>query len=219
MARQGRSDSSGLWRRWTLAFTLGELLGFGGVPVLIAALLLWLTDGMAAADRALPMYAVSVVGGLGEGAILGWFQARVLGDCLPALDASRWIKATALAAAFAWACGMLAPTLDDLVGLSAVAQIAIWVPASLLILLSIGSAQSIVLRGIVARPRRWILANAVGWLAGLPWTFLLPALVPETAPIPVWIPVFVVAGVLMGLTAGAVTGAFLLRIVRTADTG
>lgn len=210
----GADPGTALWRRWTLAFTLGELIGFGGVPVLIAAFLLWLTDGAPAADRALPMYAVTVVGGLGEGAILGWFQARVLADYLPALSPGRWISATALAACFAWACGMLAPTLDDLVGLSTLAQLLIWIPASLLILLSIGAAQAFVLRGLVARPGRWIVANTLGWLVGLPWTFLLPALVPETSPVAVWIVAFLVSGVLMGLTAGAVTGAFLLRIIR-----
>jgi hypothetical protein len=153
-----------------------------------------------------------VFGGLGEGAVLAWFQMRVLRDHLPTLSGSRWIIATALAAAFAWACGMLAPTLDDLVGLAPWMQFVIWLPASVLILLSIGCAQAWALRSQVETAKRWITANALGWMAGLPWTFALPALVSENAAIPVWLLTFVIAGVLMGLTAGAVTGVFLLQL-------
>jgi hypothetical protein len=204
--------TSSLWRRWVLAFTLGELIGFGGIPALGGALAFWVTDSVDAVPRSLLLYSVAVLGGLGEGAVLAWFQTRVLREYLPGLNVRRWIVVTALAAAFAWACGMLAPTLDDLIELSTPAQITIWVPASVLILFSIGSAQAWVLRGVVEFPHRWITANLLGWLAGLPWTFVLPALVSESAPIAVWVITFVIAGVLMGFTAGAVTGLFLLRL-------
>jgi hypothetical protein len=204
-------DRTSLYRRWVLSCTAGELLGFGGIPVAGGALAVWLTADLEHSVRSLVFYAVAVIGGLGEGAVLAWFQLRVLGVAFPDIDRRRWIRNTVLAAAFAWACGMLAPTLDDLVGLSAVAQVAIWVPASLLILFSIGVAQARVFRGVVERPRRWIAANVLGWLLGLPWTFVLPALLPETAPAPAWITVFVIAGILMGLTVGLVTGVSLMR--------
>lgn len=113
---------------------------------------------------------------------------------------------------------MLAPTLDDVFGLSAGQQLAIWIPASLLILAAIGGAQAWVLRGVVAAPRRWLVANLVGWLAGLPWTFALPALLPDTAPVAVFVLTFIVAGTLMGLTTGAVTGAWVVRLAAP-DTG
>jgi len=201
-----------LYRRWVVACTAGELIGFGGIPVLGAAIALTLTQALPPASRSLALYVVAVAGGLGEGAVLALFQYRVLGTLLPALRKRAWVSATALAAALAWACGMLAPLLDDLVGLTAPAQIAIWVPASVLILLSIGAAQAWALRGSVARPARWLLANVLAWLAGLPWTFVLPALLPETAPMPAWIATFVVAGVLMGLTVGLATGVAVLRM-------
>lgn len=206
------SVRSDIWRRWVVACTAGELLGFGGIPVLGGAISLWLTEGLGAGERSLILYAVAVLGGLGEGTVLGWFQARILAEHLPEVTGHRWMRATALAAAFAWACGMLAPTADDLVGLSATARVAIWIPAGLLILFSIGTAQAWVLRGQVTRPGLWIAGNVLGWLAGLPWTFVLPALLPETAPLIVWIVTFCVAGVLMGATVGAVTGVFLLRL-------
>ena len=98
----------------------------------------------------------------------------------------------------AWALGMLAQTLDDTIGIAAWMQVAICVPAAVLILLSIGVARSLVLRGVVSNPYSWLVANVLGWLAGLPWTFLLPALLPDSAPASVWIATFAVAGVFDG---------------------
>jgi len=205
--------SASPYKRWVLNCTIGELVGFGGLPVVGGAIALVLTAGLSTEIRSLTLYGFAVLGGLGEGAVLAWFQLRVLRDRFPLLSPRRWIAATALAAAAAWMLGMLAPTLDDLIGLPGAAQVAIWIPASVLILLSIGSAQAWVLRAVVEAPRRWITANVVGWLLGLPWTFVLPALLPESAPIAVWVATFVVAGVLMGLTVGLVTGYTFVRLV------
>ena len=207
-----------LYRRWVVACTAGELVGFGGIPVLGGTLAVALTGDIAPDLRSVILYAVAVIGGLGEGAVLAWFQLRVLGSLLPRLSRRQWLWATALAAAFAWACGMLVPLLDDLVGLTPTTQIAIWIPAGLAILLSIGGAQAWVLRGIVQKPQRWLIANVIAWLAGLPWTFLLPALLPESAPMKVWISTFVVAGILMGVTVGLVTGIAVTRM-RDASPG
>ena len=201
-----------IYRNWVVACTIGELVGFGGLPVFGAAIALWLTSGLDDTVRSLVLYAVAIVGGLGEGAVLAWFQSRVLVVHIPGFNARRWMIATATAAAIAWACGMLAPTLDDVVGISLAVQISIWAVASPVMLVSIGFAQALVLRGAVENPSTWIVANAAGWLAGLPWTFVLPALLPESAPMAVWIATFVVAGVLMGVTVGLVTGIGLLRL-------
>lgn len=211
-------SSTSVYRRWVLFCTIGELVGFGGIPVLGSAISLWLTAGMEAQLRSMILYLVAVLGGFGEGAVLAWFQLRVLRVCLPRLNPGRWILATGGAASIAWMLGLLAPTLDDLVGLSAGTQLAIWIPAGVLILLSIGTAQAMVLRGIVTRPQRWIAANAVGWLLGLPWTFALPAMLPETAPVAIWITTFVVAGVLMGLTVGLITGNTVVKFEREAES-
>jgi hypothetical protein len=206
------SSSSQLYWRWVLVCALGEIVGFGGVPVLGGALIIWLTEGLDPIVRSILVYAASAIGGLGEGAILAVFQLRVLGRQLPLLNRRRWLSFTAVAASFAWLCGMLAPLLDDLFGLTVTAQVAIWVPASVLILLSIGAAQAWVLRDVIDKPQRWITANVVGWLLGLPWTFILPALLPESAPISIWVSTFIVAGILMGLTVGLVTGRLVVKL-------
>jgi hypothetical protein len=191
---------------------MGELLGFGGIPVLGGALAVWLTAGLEPSIQSAILYITAVIGGLGEGTVLALFQFRVLSECFPALNARHWVVGTAVAAAFAWAFGMLAPTLDEIVGISARVQIAIWVPASLLILISIGAAHALVLKHVVENPISWIVANSLGWLAGLPWTFVLPALLPDGAPIGLWVMAFAIAGILMGATVGLITGAFLLRL-------
>jgi len=198
-----------IYRQWIFNFTCGELVGFGGIPVLGGALALHLTASVAPDLRSLLLYGVAIAGGFGEGAVLAWFQLRVLQRVIPNLGRRRWVLATAGAASVAWMLGYLAPTLDDLFELSPLAQIAIWIPSGVLILLSIGSAQAWVLREHIERPQRWVVANAAGWLLGLPWTFVLPAMVPETAPALVWISVFILAGTLMGATVGAATGRLL----------
>jgi hypothetical protein len=120
------SDRSSIFRRWILYFTCGELVGFGGIPVLGGALAIHLTATVSPDLRSLMLYAVAIVGGLGEGAVLAWFQLRVLRDAIPRLSSRRWILATAVAASIAWMLGYLAPTLDDLFEISPIAQIAIW---------------------------------------------------------------------------------------------
>lgn len=202
-----------LFRRWILYCTVGELVGFGGIPVLGGAIVFSLTAELPSESRSLVLYAVAAVGGLGEGAVLAWFQLRVLHERFPTLDARQWIVATALAASVAWMLGMLAPTLDDVLRVSPATQLAIWIPASVLILLSIGAAQAWVLRQVVERPKRWITANVLGWLLGLTWTFALPALLPDSTSVVVWIATFVLAGMLMGLTVGVVTGFTLVRLL------
>ena len=204
-------EQAALWRRFVVAVTLGELIGFGGLPIAGGFVAMAFTDTLATGPRALVLYFVSIIGGFAEGAMLAWFQWRVLRSMWPALDLRRWIGHTGLAAALAWAFGMLPPTLDDMFGLSTAVQVGLWIVATLVILPSIGWAQSLVLRSHVADARGWIGANVLGWLLGLPWTFVAPALLPDDAPHWAFALAFIVAGALMGATVGAVTGRWLIR--------
>jgi len=200
-----------------VAFTLGELIGFGFIPALGGIVATMVTTGMPTTPRALLLYTVAIVGGFGEGLVLAHFQLRVLSEPFPDIDRRRFMLNTGLAASIAWAAGMLAPTLDDIVGLGTVAMIAIWVGAALIILPSIGIAQARVLSDHVERPNRWVVANILGWLAGLPWTFLLPALLPDSAPPDAFVLAMIAGGILMGVTAGGVTGLFLSRMTGELD--
>ena len=73
-----RSGSTVYWR-WVLVCTLGEIIGFGGVPVLGGALLLALTQNLDPNVRSMLLFATSVVGGLGEGAIWPRFSSEYYG--------------------------------------------------------------------------------------------------------------------------------------------
>lgn len=207
-------STSALWLRWVGAFTLGEVLGFGCLPAALGLGVMTLTKELPATPRGLLLYAVAIVGGLGEGAVVGAFQRRVLREVLPSLDGRAWVRHTAFAAAGAWAVGMCAPTLDELFTLPPAVMVALWVPAAVLILLSIGGVQARLLRGVVARPARWLWINVAGWLAGLPWTFIAPAVLPDDSPAWRFGVAFLLGGTLMGATTGAITGVLVVRLAR-----
>ncbi len=197
-----------VWRRWVVATTLGELLGFL-IPVAAVA---------AGADQApgpVPLL-LMVLAGAGEGTVLGWAQSRVLRPLLPGLSMTAWTARTAAAAALAWLVGMAPSTLgagfDDW---SPGVRLAVGVPAAVLVLLSIGVAQWTVLRRVLPGSARWIGWTAAGWLAGL-------AVFVGVAP-PLWhagqgvVQVALVgalAGVGMAATMAAVTGWGLVRLLR-----
>ncbi|HLF67746.1 MAG TPA: hypothetical protein VI503_00270 [Gaiellaceae bacterium] len=65
-----------LWRRWLVAVTLGELVGFA-IPS-IAGGIAWTLDAPAGAQ-----YLVLVAAGAGEGAVLGLAQWLALRKRLP----------------------------------------------------------------------------------------------------------------------------------------
>jgi hypothetical protein len=149
-----------VWRRWVVATTLGELLGFL-LPVAVVA---------AGADQApgpVPLL-VMVLAGAGEGTVLGWAQSRVLRPLLPGLSTAAWTARTAAAAGLAWLVGMGPSTLgavfDDW---SPGVRVAVGVPAAALVLLSMGVAQWTVLRRMLPGSARWIGWTAAGWLGGL----------------------------------------------------
>jgi len=141
----------------------------------------------------------------------------VLRDELPGLPARSWIGATAAAAALAWGLGMVPSTLGDRLG---AVPVALLVPAfgagGIALLLSIGTAQSLVLRGRVRRAWRWIPANALAWCAGLIVAVsLMSVLLTEDTTLPGGIAIGAAAGVLMGAVVAAVTGWFLVRILES----
>jgi cation-transporting P-type ATPase E len=193
-------DRRALWRRWVVAAFVGETLGFL-FPVLVVVLGAddW-SDGLR-----LPLLTAA---GAAEGAVLGLAQSRVLTRVLPGFPAVAWTARTAAAAALAWLVG-LTPSLlaETWTGWPAPLLLATAVPAGLVLLLSIGTAQWTVLRGRVRGAARWIGWTALAWVAGL-------AVFGAVAP-PLWRPgqptwlvalIGAGAGALMALTMAAVTG-------------
>jgi hypothetical protein len=148
-----------LWWRWFRNVTVGECLGFG-VPAAAGALAAGAADAV--------FVPLLVLAGAVEGALLGWFQARVLRDVLAGLPVARWVAATAGAAAVAWAIGMGFSLAGPwLAGLPVGVLVPVVAVAGLALLLSIGTAQWTVLRGLVPAAGQWVAGTALAWVVAL----------------------------------------------------
>lgn len=194
------------YRRWVVATTCGELVGFT-IPAVVGAAATGVGVGQGAS------MALLVLAGVGEGTVLGWAQSRMLRRELPELRSGDWVMATAAGAGVAWIIGMLPSTFT--------AQfLRLWPPilavlgvlAGVALLATIGVAQWLILRRHIDRSASWVLANALAWIAGLVVVFTALGVAPGDSP--VLIAVFgVVGGLGMGLTVALVTGLFLLRLL------
>jgi deazaflavin-dependent oxidoreductase (nitroreductase family) len=200
-----RRDS---YRRWVTATTLGELAAFT-VPTVVwgATAVAGLGDGVA--------YLPVVLAGAGEGAVLGYAQTRALRHDLPALAVRDWVRWTAAAGALGWAVG-LAPSAfhDALASLPTGVLAGLGAAGGAVLLCSIGAAQAVVLRRHVEHAGRWIGANALGWLLGLPVSFASLAIAPGE-PAGARVAFAVAGGIGMGFVVALVTGRTLMRLLRT----
>ncbi|WP_374152936.1 hypothetical protein [Pseudarthrobacter sp. WHRI 8279] len=191
--------------RWVAWVSAGESLGFlapaAAQPV---SVVFWPAAGV-------PLL---VLAGFVEGAVLGWFQVRVLRTRLPAVSVRRWVLLTAAAAALAWTVGLLSFSSESWQGWPAAAQIVTGTGAALVLLVSIGLAQWFELRRHVPRAWRWIAGSAAAWAVGL-GVFMAVAT-------PLWQPgqdlwltatIGIGAAVLMAVAMAAVTGLVLVRLL------
>lgn len=156
--------------------------------------------------------AVVVAGGLVEGAALGGLQARGLLRRLPRLNAWAWFGVTAAVAGVGWALasvpGVLAPNDGGpepplLVVLAGALALGAVMGAVL------GAAQATVLRGLVRRPSRWILANTLAWPPAMVVIFLGATTPESTWSVPAVVGLGAVTGLLAGTVLGVVTAKFL----------
>lgn len=212
-ARAGAYSSRILWRRWVVATTLGELVGFIA-PTLAGVIITQVVVGMDSPFAPLLTMIVLVMAGSLEGAALGYAQWRVLRGALPALRWQAWTGATALAGVVAWILGMLPNTVIDALGMGAEALAVAWAMAAPGVLLSIGVAQWLVLRHHVRHVALWVPANALGWGLGVSATVLGASLVNETMALWAAVTIGVASGVTMGLIVGCITGLALVRMLR-----
>jgi hypothetical protein len=194
------------YRRWVVATTCGELAGFT-IPAIVGATATSAGVGQRAS------LVLLVLAGVGEGAILGWAQSRMLRRELPELRTGDWIRATAAGAGVAWTIGMLPSTLGgQLLGLWPPLLVALGLLAGIALLTTIGFAQWLVLRRHVHPSGVWVVANALAWIVGLVVVFTAIGVAPGDSP--VLIATFgVVGGLGMGLAVALVTGLFLVRLL------
>jgi hypothetical protein len=203
----------GLYGRWIVAVTLGELVGFLA-PTLVGVAGAFLIGEVSTAAGAVATLVLTAVGGLGEGAVLAFAESVVLKKYLPELNRNRFIIYTAGAAALAWVIGMTPSTLGNAVS----ARIWLWIIFGTIgvpfFLVSIGGAQWLELRRHVKKAWLWIVANAIAWPLGAMLPTITIMLVPDRSPVWAFAAAGLMGGVLMGAFVGAVTGVFLIRLLR-----
>jgi hypothetical protein len=194
---------TGLWRRWFVAATVGELVGFT-VPALVGAVVL---------SRVADVPAL-IAAGFVEGAVLGFAQSAVIVGIVPGVRRRDWTVATGCAAAVAWALGMLPASIGG-----RVPDAVLWTVVALaapVLLASLGTAQWLVLRPHRRHTIWWIGATAGAWLVGLGVFIAISS--------PLWQPgqppglialIGVGAGAAMAATTAALTGLAVRRLART----
>ncbi len=204
-APRGRSLLSQWWWRVTAA----ELAGFA-VPAVVGA-------ATAGSPSAIAVPALLAAGSI-EGAMLGWGQASVLVRAV-GVDRRRWVTATSIGAVLAYLAGLapsaVGPAMES------------WPPAAvalaaavvgIALLLTIGTAQWLVLRCYLPRSGRWIPFTALAWLIGLAvfLAFTMPLWQPGQSPATV-IGIGLAGGALMAAITSLITGAALLLLIAEAD--
>jgi hypothetical protein len=215
-----KTDRS-FWLQWVLANTLAEIVGLGGAFVIGYGLVL-LLDLPAGAGPTLRLAGLAIVLGTAEGLIVGLAQGLVLKQRLPQLGLNRWVPATAAGAFLAWVLGMLPSTAMDL-GQQGAAAPPPDIPDIVNYLMAIvlgavagpilASVQWLVLRRHIARAWRWIPANALAWMVGMPVIFIGPGVISvEMSPLVIGLVVLVTVG-LAGAAVGAIHGYVLVRFL------
>ena len=192
--------------------TAGEFLGFS-VPAFAGAM-------TADAPEVVAVVSILAAGGV-EGAALGLAQASVLTRAVPALDGRRWVYATSVAAVVAYAIGLLPSIAANLLP-----GWPIWLLAGAglilgtVLLLTIGTAQWLVLRRTMPRSASWIVTTAAAWIVGLSvfLAFATPLWHPGQ-PMVVTVLIGLVAGLLMAVSTSIVTGYAVRRLVDRQEQG
>lgn len=202
-----RSRTAPRLGRWVGFTVVGESIGFL-IPVTGFALAAIL--GL----EAWGAWALLVVFGSGEGALLGLGQSLGLRGSSAQVPIGRWVGATAIAAAVAWSIGMLLPTFAD-AGVAIDWSSPLSWAAGLVLLATIPLAQLPVLaRAGVPRAWRWVPINMGAWLVGLAFTFLPSPFIDESSAPALVFALFAAGGVLMATTVALLTGLGLRRMAR-----
>lgn len=193
-----------LFNKWFLTVTLGEFIGFI-IPSIA---------GVATAYAHVPQLVqtfVLVLAGMGEGAVLGYAQSRVISRIVPRIKQPEWIRATVLGAGIAWLMGMTPSTLYDYREILPL-SILILIGGVLLavLLLSMGYLQYLVLRKHVAKASGWIWINILAWVVGLVVLFLFMGIAPEGFGTTLLFSIL--GGLGMAASMAAITGLFVVKM-------
>lgn len=156
-----------------------------------------------------------------EGAVIGYFQWRVLRRLFPTMTSGPWVLATmvaagsgcalswlptsfALTSALASKIGGVTPGPTDIAKFSLV--------TGALIGLVWGAAQFVVLQNHVHRAGSWILASMTSWTISFAWLYLAAFVPDRTTSAMVSISLGSVSGLILGISLGLLQGRVLARL-------
>jgi hypothetical protein len=203
------------WLRWVVANALGEAIGLGAAFLIGFGLLSRFEDA-----PTLLLAGGAVLLGILEGIVVGLAQGSILRRRLPQITLGRWVAATALGAFLAWTLGMIPSTLMSMAPGDA-ASAPPELPQAAVYLLAVGMgallgpvlacAQWLVLRPWVARAWRWIPANALAWMLGMPLIFVGTGFIQPETPTYQAALIMLAAVATAGAAVGAVHGLILVR--------
>ncbi len=192
---------------WTVAFVVGEMVGFVP-PALVGAVL-----GVIGVPDVVLVLGLTIAGGF-EGAAIGLAQARVLKRNATAIPGRAWVAATAVAASFAWFVGMGGGALMG--ATESPVLLLFLVPAWTLALASMGYLQWRVLRRSVQHSASWIPVTSGAWVLGVSIPVVAISATPDGWPGFTRVVVAVIAAIAMGFTVGALTGRTMYRFLTRA---
>jgi hypothetical protein len=213
-------DKQILWWRWVAANALGELLGLGATFAVVALLFTRLPDQQSA-GVVLVSFLVAVASGAIEATLVGLAQWWAMHPWFPTITRRAWWLATLGGALVAYVLGYLPSTLMSM-GEQASQTPAAEPPQLVMLLFAAGLgavagavlsfAQWLAMRGKVEGAGRWIPANMLAWLAGMPIIFWGIDAAQKGQPL--LQALLLLAGVLFltGAVVGAIHGAFLARL-------
>ncbi|MEV2225934.1 hypothetical protein AB0E01_39595 [Nocardia vinacea] len=185
-------DAPGVRRRWFMACAGGGSIGFA-MPALVSA--------------TMPDVVALPIAGAIAGIVLGGFQAVALRSLLTGFGMRDWVLATAAGTPLAsTVVSIFLRNGQWLADASTSVQASLAVAGALVLVFALGIAQWTVLRRWTERAVPWIVADAVGWTAGLVVLGLIT--VPLRQPVPA-AAIELLAGLVLALVSAAVTGAFL----------
>ena len=217
-----------LYLRWIAVNAFGELFGLG-LTLGLGFWIIYTFIDVGGVAGVLLSFAIAVLSGAIEAAIVGLAQWWALHPWFPAISRLRWWLGTLGGALTAYVLGYLPSTLMDLGQAAAPAEQAPMAepPQWLVLLLAaalgavagavLSFAQWLAMRRVVQGAKIWIPANMLAWAAGMPLIFLGIDLANRGQPLWQTLGLMALVLVITGAIVGAIHGAFLVRLARATN--
>jgi len=219
--RQRRRDGTTL--RWIALCAVAELLGIGAAAAWYGAMNVIVGEPEAIAAR-LGAWLLMALAAIPEGVILGGLQVLGLRWFFARVSAARWILATTALGFLGWGIGAFIPLF--VVGEPATggefAEPGLATTAAFAAVFGVavgalfGLAQSTALPRAARRRWSWVLANAAGWMLGLPAIYVAAQVAADLSGTLARVALWCAGGVVAGALIGAAT-ALSLQVMRSED--